>query len=124
MLHTNDRFIYAAILSKDTIDETIKCVTYSNDPEKTSRLKPIFVCTHQEEDDVFTPQVKLESLFGSKQSAKMNELRVTKLLCKKEHRSFLFAPEFLKMLHEEAQDMMMKSSRCLKWRSMPRPRSL
>lgn len=98
------RFIYAAALSKDTIDETIKCVTFSSDPEKTSRLKTIFECTHQEEDDVFTPQVKLESLFGSKQSAKMNELRVTKLLCQKEHRSFLFAPEFLKMLHDAAQD--------------------
>lgn len=59
------RFIYAAALSKDTIDETIKCVTFSSDPEKTSRLKTIFECTHQEEDDVFTPQVKLESLFGS-----------------------------------------------------------
>ena len=46
----------------------------------------------------------MESLFGSKQSAKMNELRVTKLLCQKEHRSFLFAPEFLKMLHDAAQD--------------------
>ena len=34
----------------------------------------------------------------------MNELRVTKLLCQKEHRSFLFAPEFLKMLHDVAQD--------------------
>ena len=98
------RFIYAAALSKDTIDETIKCVTFSSDPEKPSRLKTIFECTHQEEDDVFTPQVKLESLFGSKQSAKMNELRVTKLLCQKEHRSFLFAPEFLKMLHDTAQD--------------------
>lgn len=98
------RFIYAATLSKETIDETIKCVTFSSNPEKTSRLKTIFECTHQEEDDVFTPQVKLESLFGSKQSAKMNELRVTKLLCQKEHRSFLFAPEFLKMLHEAVQD--------------------
>ena len=77
---------------------------FSSDPEKTSRLKTFFECTHQEEDDVFTPQVKLESLFGSKQSAKMNELRVTKLLCQKEHRSFLFAPEFLKMLHDAAQD--------------------
>ena len=98
------RFIYAAALSKDTIDETIKCVTFSSDPEKTSRLKTIFECTHQEEDDVFTPQVNLESLFGSKQSAKMNELRVTKLLCQKEHRSFRFAPEFLKILHDAAQD--------------------
>lgn len=33
----------------------------------------------------------------------MNELRVIKLLCQKEHRSFLFAPEFLKLLREAAQ---------------------
>ena len=117
------RFIYAAALSKDTIDETIKCVTFSSDPEKTSRLKTIFECTHQEEDDVFTPQVKLESLFGSKQSAKMNELRVTKLLCQKEHRSFLFAPEFLKMLQTQRRTTMMKSIHCMKWRFTPRPHS-
>ena len=53
---------------------------------------------------VFSPQVRLESLFGSKQNAKMNELRVIKLLCQKEHRSFLFSPEFLKMLHDVAQE--------------------
>ena len=47
--------------------------------------------------------VKLDSLFGTKQSAKVNELRVTKLLCQKEHRSFLFSPEFLKMLRDAAQ---------------------
>ena len=61
-------------------------------------------CTHQSEDAVFSPQVRLESLFGSKQNAKMNELRVIKLLCQKEHRSFLFSPEFLKMLHDVAQE--------------------
>lgn len=52
---------------------------------------------------MFLPQVKLDSLFGTKQSAKVNELRVTKLLCQKEHRSFLFSPEFLKMLRDAAQ---------------------
>lgn len=98
------RFIYSAILSKDTIDETIKCATLRNNSQKTSRLKTLFECTHQDENDVFTPQVKLESLFGSKQGAKMNELRVIKLLCHKEHRSFLFAPEFLEMLHAAAQE--------------------
>lgn len=98
------RFIYSAVLSKDAIDETIKCVTSRSNTEKTSRLKTIFECTHKEKDGVFSPQIKLESLFGSKQGAKMNELRVTKLLCQKEHRSFLFAPEFLKMLHDVAQD--------------------
>lgn len=98
------RLIYSAVLSKDTIDETVKCVTLSCAPEKTSRIKTIFECTHWDEDDVFSPQVKLESLFGSKQSTKMNELRVTKLLCQKEHRSFLFAPEFRKMLHDTAPD--------------------
>ena len=67
-------------------------------------MKPIFECTHQSEDAVFSPQVRLESLFGSKQNAKMNELRVIKLLCQKEHRSFLFSPEFLKMLHDVAQE--------------------
>ena len=98
------RFIYSAVLSKDTIDETVKCVTISSNPKKASRLKTLFECTHRENDEVFAPQNKLESLFGSKQGAKMNELRVTKLLCQKEHRSFLFAPEFLKMLHDAAQD--------------------
>lgn len=98
------RLIYSADLSKDTIDETIKCVTSSKNPEKTSRLKTIFEAMHGEYNDVFTPQIKLESLFGSKQSAKRNELRVTKLLCQKEHRSFLFSPEFLKMLHDVAQE--------------------
>ena len=97
------RLIYSAILSRDTIDETVKCVTPSSAPEKTSRIKTIFECTHEAENAVFLPQVKLDSLFGTKQSAKVNELRVTKLLCQKEHRSFLFSPEFLKMLHDAAQ---------------------
>ena len=96
------RLIYSAVLSKDTIDETVKCVTPRSDSEKAAYLKPIFECTHNAEDDVFSPKGKLKSLFGAKQSEQMNELRVTKLMCQKEHRSFLFAPEFLKLLHEAA----------------------
>lgn len=98
------RFIYSAILSKDNIDETIKCVTTGGTSEKTPRLKVLFDCGHQEDDDVFAPQVKLEALFGAKQSLKMNELRVMKMLCQKEHRSFLFSPEFLKMLRDAAKE--------------------
>lgn len=98
------RFIYSAVLSRDTIDETIKGVTFRSNTEKASRLKTLFECTHQEDADVFSPKYKLESLFGSKQNSKMDELRVIKLLCQKEHRSFLFSPEFLKLLHDAAQD--------------------
>ena len=98
------RLIYSTVLSKDAIDETVKCATTRTDSAKTAWMKPIFECTHQSEDAVFSPQVRLESLFGSKQNAKMNELRVIKLLCQKEHRSFLFSPEFLKMLHDVAQE--------------------
>ena len=97
------KFIYSAVLSKDTIDETIKSVTLRSNVERASRLKTLFECTHREEDDIFSPQTRLETLFGQKQSAKLNELRVTKLLCQKEHRSFLFSPEFLKLLHDAAQ---------------------
>ena len=98
------RLIYSTVLSKDAIDETVKCATTRTDSAKTAWMKPIFACTHQSEDAVFSPQVRLESLFGSKQNAKVNELRVIKLLCQKEHRSFLFSPEFLKMLHDVAQE--------------------
>ena len=63
------RFIYSAILSRDTIDESVKCVTPSSAPEKTSRIKTIFECTHEAENAVFLPQVKLDSRFGTKQSA-------------------------------------------------------
>lgn len=96
------KFIYSAVLSKDSIDETIKCATFRSKPGKSTRLKTIFECTHQSEnqseDSIFSPQIKLELLFGAKQSAQMNALRVIKLLCQKEHRSFLFSPEFLDML--------------------------
>lgn len=98
------RLSYSAVLSKDAIDETVKCATTRGDSAKTVWMKPIFECTHQAADDVFSPQNKLDSLFGPKQSAKVNELRVIKLLCQKEHRSFLFAPEFLKMLRDAAQE--------------------
>ena len=94
------RVIYSVALSKDTIDETVRCVTSKNNSEKASRLKTLFEVGHQENDTLFSPLVKLESLFGSKMSAKRNELSVIKLLCHKEHRSFLFSPEFLKMLRE------------------------
>lgn len=96
------RFVYSAVLSKDTIDETVKCVTFSGDSQKSFRLKTIFEVIHKSENEIFAPQVKLESLFGSKQNAKRDELRVTKLLCLKEHRSFLFSPEFMKMLRDVA----------------------
>ena len=68
------RLIYSAVLSKDAIDETVKCATTRTDSAKTAWMKPIFACTHQSEDAVFSPQVRLESLFGSKQNAKMDEL--------------------------------------------------
>lgn len=95
--------IYSATLRKDTIDETVKCVTVTENSTKASRLKILFQTTHQEDGDVFVPQVRLDSLFGSKKNAKRDELRVIKLLCQKERRSFLFSPEFLKMLHDTAK---------------------
>ena len=98
------RFVYSAVLSKDTIDETVKCVTFNSDSQKNFRLKTIFEVIHQPESEIFAPQVKLESLFGSKQNARRDELRVTKLLCQKEHRSFLFSPEFIKILRDVAPE--------------------
>lgn len=92
------KLIYSAVLSKDVIDETIKCST-SRD-EKQTRLNTIFVCEHQAQDEIFSPKTKLEELFGTKQNTEMNELRVTKMICQKEHRSFLFSPEFLKILRQ------------------------
>ena len=71
------RLIYSAVLSKDAIDETVKCATTRTDSAKTAWMKPIFACTHQSEDAVFSPQVRLESLFS---------------------------PEFLKMLHDVVQE--------------------
>ena len=55
------RLIYSAVLSKDAIDETVKCATTRTDSAKTAWMKPIFECTHQSEDAVFSPQVRLES---------------------------------------------------------------
>ena len=97
------RLVYSAVLSKDTIDETVRCVTFHDGQKKAVRLKTIFEISHQPESEEFTPQIKLESLFGSRKSIARDELRVIKLLCQKEHRSFLFSPEFLKMLREAAQ---------------------
>ena len=64
------RLIYSAVLSKDAIDETVKCATTRTDSAKTAWMKPIFECTHQSEDAVFSPQVRLESLFGSEAKCK------------------------------------------------------
>lgn len=97
------RFIYSAVLSKDTIDETARCVSFHDGQEKTVRLKTIFETFHHPESEEFTPQIKLESLFGSRKSMDRDRLRVIKLLCQREHRSFLFSPEFLEMLRETEQ---------------------
>ena len=42
-------------------------------------------------------------MFGTKKNSELDELRVTKLLCQKESRSFFFSPEFLELLRKAAQ---------------------
>ena len=95
------RLIYSAVFTQDAIDETIKCSTDRN--HKQSRLNTIFSCTHQTQDAVFFPKAKQDSLFGTKKNSELDELRVTKLLCQKESRSFFFSPEFLELLQKVAQ---------------------
>ena len=92
------RLIYEAILSRDSIDETVKCITFDESSKKNTRLKTIFECRHQDKDDVFSPRNKLEMLFGTRKNNKINDLTVFKMLCGKEHRSFIFSREFLSLL--------------------------
>lgn len=89
------RAIYSTVLSAENIEETLK-TSYFEDG-KWSYLNTVLSCDLKDTTTIFTPLVRKKEYFGTEQRY-ADELRVSKLLCAKEHRSFIFSREFLDLL--------------------------
>lgn len=92
---------YCAQMGLDYLNESVKASVLQDDT--WSRLNEILVSNSTDANSVVTPDTKKAELFG-KDSRLLDELRITKMLCAKEHRSFLFAHETLDLLHKGSGD--------------------
>ena len=89
------RAVYSVILEKSNIIETLK-TTYFRD-KKWSYLKAAISCDLSDTQTLFLPKSREKEYWGFNQEY-YAELRVNKLLCAKELRSFIFSEEFLELL--------------------------
>lgn len=89
------RAFYSAELSRENIVETLKS-SYLEMGKWTYR-NVVLSCDLGDSQTIFLPLIRKKEYFGSDQKFS-DELRVSKLLCSKEHRSFIFSPEFLRLL--------------------------
>lgn len=86
---------YSTVLEQERLQETLKVSVM--DGKGWGRLNPIILCDLTDREEIFHPLVKQKELFGASQSV-TDELRVTKLLCAKERRSFIFSKEVQSLL--------------------------
>lgn len=86
---------YSADLSRENIVETLK-TSYLKGGKWTYR-NMVLSCDLGDSQTIFLPLLRKKEYFGTDQELS-DELRVSKLLCSKEHRSFIFSPEFLRLL--------------------------
>lgn len=86
---------YCAQMGLDYMNESVKASVLQDGT--WSRMNEILVSNSADSKAVVTPDTKKAELFG-KDSQLLDELRITKMLCAKEHRSFLFSKETLDLL--------------------------
>lgn len=86
---------YCAQMGLDCLNESVKASVFQDGI--WSRMNEILVSDSTDSKAVVTPDTKKAELFG-KDSQLLDELRITKMLCAKEHRSFLFSKETLDLL--------------------------
>lgn len=91
------RTVYAAQVGLDYLNESVKA-SVLQDGEWT-RMNLILESQSSDTKTLVAPETKKKELFG-KDSQVLDELRVTKRLCAKEHRSFLFSNEIFVLLQE------------------------
>lgn len=95
------RIIYSAHLGQEFLNESIKASVFQN--SQWTRLNPILMSNSSDLKTIVVPDSRKKELFG-KDSLVYDELRVTKILCAKEHRSFLFSEEIMELLCKGPQN--------------------
>ena len=101
------RVVYTAQIGLNDLNESVKASVLQS--HEWSRLTPVLVSDSSDLKTVVTPDTRRKELFG-KDSRILDELRVTKMLCAKEHRSFLFSDEIFDLLYRGSGDTL--------WRNM------
>ena len=91
------RVVYSAQMGLDYLNESVKSSVFQSG--EWSRMNPIMETCSTDTKVLITPDTKKRELFGKKTQI-LDELRVTKRLCAKEHRSFLFSNEVFVLLQE------------------------
>lgn len=91
------RVVYSAQMGAAHLNESVKASVFQ-DGEWT-RMNPIMESCSTDSKALITPDTKRRELFG-KDPQILDELRVTKRLCAKEQRSFLFSGELFALLQE------------------------
>ena len=91
------RVVYSAQMGLDYLNESVKSSVFQSG--EWSRMNPIMETCSTDTKVLITPDTKKRELFGKKTQI-LDELRVTKRLCAKEHRSFLFSNEVCVLLQE------------------------
>ena len=89
--------VYSAQMGLDYLNESVKSSVFQSG--EWSRMNPIMETCSTDTKVLITPDTKKRELFGKKTQI-LDELRVTKRLCVKEHRSFLFSNEVFVLLQE------------------------
>ena len=92
---------YSAQMGLNYLNESIKASVFRDNG--WTHLSDIMVSNSTDLKYVITPETKKKELFG-KDSQISDELRVTKMLCAKEHRSFIFSNETIELLHRGSGD--------------------
>ena len=91
------RAVYSAQMGLDYLNESVKASIFQSG--EWSRMNPIMESCSTDTKVLLTPDTKKRELF-SKDPQILDELRVTKRLCAKEHRSFLVSSELFALLQE------------------------
>ena len=95
------RVEYSAQLGMSYLNESVKASIFQGGTQ--TRLNTILSTNSEDQDTIVLPDTKKRELFGSDIKL-INELRVTKILCAKEHRSFLFSPELFTLMKKGSGD--------------------
>lgn len=95
------RVVYSAQMSSVHLNESVKASMFQDGG--WSRMNLIMESCSADPKALITPDTKRRELFG-KDSQTMDELRVTKKLCARELRSFLFSTEMLLLLQESSSN--------------------
>lgn len=91
------RAVYSAQMGLEYLNESLKASVLQSG--EWTRMNPIMESRSADTKTLITPDTKKKELFG-KDPQILDELRVTKRLCAKEFRSFLFSNEVFELLRE------------------------